>query len=135
MAGNGNSGTSIPFRMSEADLKKAIDKYRAMYKDGGNGPATWYGFCASIGYSEADVAECYQRGREGNNAYTGRARLLEVFATEIKDLAIRTCPNKQLATALSTQDYLSPKVDGSKPPEVRCTFGCPGYDQWVEAMR
>ena len=51
MAGNANSGSAIPFRMTEAELKKNIELFRKEYGDGSKGMVTWPRFCAFLGYS------------------------------------------------------------------------------------
>lgn len=136
MAGNSNSGTSITFRMSEAELKKKIDQFRSLYEDGSKGMVSWPGFCAFIGYSEDDVAECYQRGIASNCAYTGRAALLKAFRTECKALTLRTCDKQQqLAREEVKMDYLNPVVDGTGDRSIHVLFGVPGEDRWIEAMQ
>lgn len=136
MAGNSNSGTSITFRMSEAELKKRIDQFRSLYEDGSKGMVSWPGFCAFIGYSEDDVAECYQRGIASNCAYTGRAALLKAFRTECKALTLRTCDKQQqLAREEVKMDYLNPVVDGTGDRSIHVLFGVADGDRWLEAMK
>jgi hypothetical protein len=135
MAGNKNSGQSIPFRLSEEQLKKRICEFRDTYADGSKGMVTWSLFCAFLGYSEDQVRECYLRGKEKENAYSSRAEMLEKFYTECRALTCTTSPKQQaLAKAVLAIDYLAPPSaeDGSK--EVRIVFGG-GDDRWIEAMR
>jgi hypothetical protein len=135
MAGNSNSGKSIPFRMSEEMLEKKIKQFRNEYGEGQHGMVTWPQFCDFIGYSEREVMECYVRGKEGDNAYSGRARLLEMFRTAVKGLTMATCnKQQQLATKEAQTDYLTPPGQEDGPPEVRIIFGT-GDDRWIEAMR
>lgn len=135
MAGNGNSGTSIPFRMSEAVLEKKIKEFRALYEDGSRGMVSWPLFCAFLGYSEDDVAECYQRGSASNCAYTGRAVLLKAFRTECKALTLRTCDKQQqLAKDEVRMDYLNPVADGTGDRSIHVLFGVQGDERWKEAM-
>lgn len=113
MAGNANSGKSIAFKMPEKMLADKMDQFRKEYGDGQHGMVSWPQFCDFIGYSIDEVAECYQRGKEGDNAYSGRARLLEVFETAVDGMTMRTCNRQQaLAKAETERDYLRPKVDG-----------------------
>lgn len=135
MAGNKNSGKSIPFRLSEAQLERKITEFRDTYADGSKGMVTWSLFCAFLGYSEDQVRECYLRGREGENAYTGRAEMIEKFYTECRALTCTTSPKQQaLAKAVLAIDYLAPPSieDGGK--EVKILFGN-GDGRWIEAMR
>ena len=55
MAGNKNSGSSIPFRMSEEKLEKMMQRFRDEYGQGQFGMVSWPKFCDFIGYSEKDV--------------------------------------------------------------------------------
>lgn len=135
MAGNKNSGKSIPFRLSEVQLERKITEFRDTYADGSKGMVTWPLFCAFLGYSEDQVRECYLRGREGENAYTGRAETIEKFYTECRALTCTTSPKQQaLAKAVLAIDYLAPPSieDGGK--EVKILFGN-GDERWIEAMR
>ena len=135
MAGNSNSGKSIAFRMSEKELENKIQKFRDECGEGQRGMVTWPLFCDFLGYSEQEVRECYLRGKEGDNAYSGRARLLEMFRTAIKGMTMATCnKQQQLATKEAQTDYLAPPGQENAPPEVRIVFGG-GDDRWIEAMR
>lgn len=135
MAGNKKSGNVIAFRMSEPDLKKAIDKFREIYADGSQGMVTWPRFCAFLGYSVEEVRECYLRGKEGVNAYNGRADLLGKFQTECHALTSETCDKKQqLARDEIKTDYLLPPGADVEQPEIRVVFGC-GDDRWFEAAK
>ena len=137
MAGNVNSGNVIAFRMSEQELKKAIDKFRKEVQDGSSGMVTWPRFCAYLGYSVEEVRECYKRGREQRNAYNGRADLLERFQTECHALTLETCDKKQqLARDEVRTDYLNPKegeFDGGS--SIVVYFGAKDGDKWLEAMK
>ena len=135
MAGNEKSGNVIAFRMSENELKKAIDSFREEFGDGSRGMVTWPRFCAYLGYSAEEVRECYLRGKDGKNAYNGRADLLGKFQTECHALTSETCDKKQqLARDEIKTDYLAPPGQENAPPEVRIVFGT-GDDRWIEAMR
>lgn len=136
MAGNANSGYSIAFKMSEEMLKKKIDQFRKEYGSGRYGMVSWPQFCAYIGYSEAIVGECYRKGKEGKNAYTGRSDLLEVFRTECKALTMATCnKQQQLARDECRMDYFIPEEVAPGQTGVRVLFGSPGDDRWIEAMK
>lgn len=136
MAGNSNSGTSIAFDMSEATLKNKIDSFRKEYGTGKHGMVSWPQFCAYLGFSEAVVAECFRRGRESRNAYTGRSLLLEVFRTECKALTMSTCnKQQQLARDECRMDYFSPEETSAAESGVKVLFGCPGDDRWLDAMK
>ena len=135
MAGNSNSGKSIAFKMSEPELKKSIDTFRKEYADGSKGMVTWPRFCAYLGYSIDEVRECYLRGKEGVNAYSGRADLLGKFQTECHALTSETCDKKQqLARDEIKMDYLLPPGAEAEQPEIRVLFGG-GDDRWIEAMK
>lgn len=135
MAGNEKSGNVIAFRMTEQQLKKSIADFRYEYGDGSHGMVTWPRFCAFLGYSIEEVRECYLRGRDGKNAYNGRAELLERFQTECHALTNETCDKKQtLAREEVKTDYLAAPGAEDAPPEVRILFGA-GDDRWIEAMR
>lgn len=135
MAGNEKSGNVIAFRMSENELKKAIDSFRDQFADGSRGMVTWPRFCAFLGYSVEEVRECYLRGKEGKNAYNGRADLLGKFQTECHALTSETCDKKQqLARDEIKMDYLALPGQENAPPEVRIVFGA-GDDRWIEAMK
>ena len=138
VAGNGNSGNVIAFRLSEEQLEKKIKEFREEYGEGQRGMVTWARFCAFLGYSEEQVIECYQKGKEGKNAYTGRADLLEKFHTECKALTNETCDKKQnLAKKETDENHLAPKqVDGQNSAvKVFSYFGAKGDDRSVEAMK
>ena len=135
MAGNKNSGQSIPFRMSEAQLEEKIKQFREEYGEGQHGMVSWPLFCDFIGYSEQEVRECYNRGISGDNAYSGRARMLEAFRTAIKGMTMQTCSRQQqLATRETQTDYFAIPGQEDAPPEVRILFGN-GDGRWVEAMK
>lgn len=135
MAGNKNSGNAIPFRLSEAQLMKKIDEFRDAYADGSKGMVTWSLFCAFLGYSEEQVRECYLRGKEKENAYTGRADMLEKFYTECRALTCTTSTKQQaLAKSVLAINHLAPPGADNAPPEVRVLFGG-GDDRWIDAMK
>lgn len=136
MAGNANSGYSIPFKMSEDMLKRKIDEYKKEYGTGKHGIVSWPQFCAFLGYSEAIVAECYWKGKEGKNAYTGRSELLEAFRTECKALTMATCSRQQqLARDECRCDYFRLEGDSTGDGVLIVKFGCPGDDRWIQAMK
>lgn len=136
MAGNKNSGNVIAFRMSEADLKKSIDRFRDQFGDGSQGMVTWPRFCAFLGYSVEEVRDCYLRGKDGVNAYNGRADLLGRFQTECHALTSETCDKKQqLARDEIKMDYLLPPGVENEVPEIRVLFGVAGDDRWIEGMK
>lgn len=135
MAGNKNSGQSIAFRLSEAQLEQKIKQFREEYGQGQHGMVSWPSFCDFIGYSEQDVRECYLRGIGSENAYSGRAKLLEGFRTAIKGMTMQTCnKQQQLATREVQTDYFAIPGQENAPPEVRVLFG-DGDSRWIEAMK
>lgn len=137
VAGNGNSGNVIAFRLSEAQLEKKIKEFREEYGEGQHGMVTWPMFCDFLGYSELEVAECYQKGKEGKNAYSGRARLLEAFRTAVRGMTAKTCnKQQQLAKEEMNKDYLNMKKEGqSNGSKLMCYFGAKGDDRCLEAMK
>lgn len=124
VAGNENSGNGLAFKMSEAMLEKKIQKFREEYGDGSKGMVSWPMFCDYIGYSEAEVAECYQRGKECRNAYSGRAVLLERFRTAVRAMTKATSNKQQnLANREADTEYLLPaKEAGSEKVELIVTI-------------
>lgn len=135
VAGNGNSGNVIAFRLSETQLQKKIDQFREEYEDGSKGMVTWPRFCAYLGYSVEQVRECYLRGKDGKNAYNTRADLLEKFHTECRAMTNETCDKKQsLAKQETMTNYLNPGGGEDETAEIRVLFGG-GDDRWIEAMK
>lgn len=124
LSGNENSGNGLAFKMSEAMLEKKIQKFREEYGDGSKGMVSWPMFCDYIGYSEAEVAECYQRGKECRNAYSGRAVLLERFRTAVRAMTKATSNKQQnLANREADTEYLLPaKEAGSEKVELIVTI-------------
>ena len=124
VAGNENSGNGLAFKMSEAMLEKKIQKFREEYGDGSKGMVSWPMICDYIGYSEAEVAECYQRGKECRNAYSGRAVLLERFRTAVRAMTKATSNKQQnLANREADTEYLLPaKEAGSEKVELIVTI-------------
>lgn len=136
MAGNANSGYSIPFKMSETTLAKKIDEFRRDYGSGQFGMVSWPQFCAFIGYSEAIVGECYRKGKEGRNAYTGRSELLEAFRTECKALTMATCnKQQQLARDECRNDYFAAPEAAVGDSSIKVLFGVANDDRWIQAMK
>lgn len=137
MAGNANSGKSIAFRMSEKELEKKIQKFRDEYGEGQHGMVSWPQFCDFIGYSLEEVAECYQKGKGADNAYSGRAALLERFYTAVDGMTLTTCNKQQtLAKQETEKDYLNPKIDGvNMGTTVNVLFGTSGDARSAEAMK
>jgi hypothetical protein len=135
MAGNANSGHGIPFRLTDAELKRKIEQFREEYGDGSKGMVTWPRFCAFLGYSIEEVRECYVKGREGKNAYNVRSELLKRFRTECKALTYETSEGKlTLGRDEANTDYLTPPGEEDKPPDIRIMFGG-GDERWIEAVK
>ena len=124
VAGNENSGNGLACKMSEEMLEKKIQKFREEYGDGSKGMVSWPMFCDYIGYSEAEVAECYQRGKECRNAYSGRAVLLERFRTAVRAMTKATSNKQQnLANREADTEYLLPaKEAGTEKVELIVTI-------------
>ena len=136
MAGNANSGYSIAFKMSESMLEKKIDQFRKEYGKGQHGIVSWPQFCSFIGYSEALVGECYRKGKESKNAYTGRAELLESFRTECKAMTKATSNRQQqLARDECKTDYFAPPDLAAGDGSIKVLFGIKGDDRWMNAMK
>lgn len=68
MPGNENSGAGIPFRMPEKELNAAIKKYKQDLAEERFPRASWPHFCATLGYTEAEVKECMERGQDRKSA-------------------------------------------------------------------
>ena len=77
------------------------------------------------------------RGKDGKNAYNGRADLLEKFQTECHALTSETCDKKQqLARDEIKMDYLNPKEgDMEKGSAITILFGVKDDGRWLEAMK
>lgn len=84
MPGNENSGAGIPFRMPEKELNAAIKKYKEDLAEGRFPRASWPHFCATLGYTEAEVKECMERGQDRKSAYYDRAVALKRMATWVR---------------------------------------------------
>lgn len=84
MPGNENSGAGIPFKMSEKELNLAIDQYKKDLENEKFPRASWPHFCAVLGYTEAEVKECMDRGEKRESAYYGRAVTLKKMATWVR---------------------------------------------------
>ena len=84
MPGNENSGAGIPFKMPEKELISAIEQYKKDLENGKFPRASWPHFCATLGYTEAEVKECMERGRERASAYYNRAVALKRMATWVR---------------------------------------------------
>ena len=135
MAGNSNSGPALPFRLTEADLKRKIEEFRDEYGDGSRGMVTWPRFCAFLGYSIEEVRECYVKGKEGKNAYNSRSEMLARFRTECKALTLETGEGRlTLARDEANTDYLTPPGEADAPPDIRILFGG-GDDRWIDAAK
>lgn len=135
MAGNSNSGNVIAFRLSDAQLLKKIEEFREEYGDGKHGMVTWPAFCAFLGYSLAEVQECYLRGREGKNAYNTRSELLERFATECKALTAKTGVKQQMSVNREVdKDYLNPTATKGGSGTAKVIFGN-GDGRFVDALK
>lgn len=126
LAGNKNSGYLIAFRLSEKELMGKMDSFKAEYGEGQHGMVTWELFCSYLGYSVADVRECYQRGISKKCAYTSRAELLEKFYTDVRAMMFQTSSRQQaLAKHLATINLLQPEEDakGGGKRELFIVFG------------
>ena len=84
MPGNENSGAGIPFKMPEKELISAIEQYKKVLENEKFPRASWPHFCATLGYTEAEVKECMERGRERASAYYNRAVALKRMATWVR---------------------------------------------------
>ena len=84
MAGNSASGNVLAFRMSEIELKQAIEKYKEDLSNGAFQRASWPHFCARLGYTEAEVEEVIRRGDEVKGAYYERGMMLKRHLTWIR---------------------------------------------------
>lgn len=84
LAGNKDSGRVLAFKMSEKELKAAIEQYKLDAENGKFPRASWPHFCARLGYTEGEVAEVIQRGGEVVGAYSERAVLLQRMLTWIR---------------------------------------------------
>ena len=117
-----NAG-KISFKLSDDELRKAIDKFRAEYGSGAHGMVTWPRFCSYLGYSVDEVRECYERGRSGVNAYNVRAVLLERFHSECRALTVETSHKQQaLARSVISINYLAPEGEEKTIPTYIIKF-------------
>lgn len=103
-----------------------MESFKAEYGEGQHGMVTWELFCSYLGYSVADVRECYQRGISKKCAYTSRAVLLEKFYTDVRAMMFQTSSRQQaLAKHLATINLLAPEEDakGAGKRELYIVFG------------
>ena len=84
MAGNGDSGKVLAFKMTEKELEKLIDAYKQDTESGVIPRASWPHFCARLGYTEQEVEEVIERGESRTSAYYGRAVMLKRVLTWIR---------------------------------------------------
>ena len=84
MAGNGNSGCVLAFRLSDKQLEEAIAKYKQDLEEEKFPRASWPHFCSTLGYTEAEVRQVIERGEEVKGAYYERAVMLKRMATWVR---------------------------------------------------
>lgn len=133
MAGNQDSGRVLAFRLSDKELDKRIDEYKAMVDVEQIPRASWANFCAYLGYTEAEVAEVVTRGEEVKGAYYDRAVALKRMMTWVRGQLSSgkgwNGQNQSRAIFLMKQDHgdgvrysdQDAKVGG--PVEVKVSFG------------
>ena len=80
MAGNQESGRKPVFSLSENELKREIDEYRKRSEIGDFRPS-WPHFCATLGYTEEEIADVMKFAKNDGSAYKNRAILLKKQAT------------------------------------------------------
>lgn len=134
MAGNQDSGRVLAFRMSEKDLEKAIEQYKADAAAGAFPRASWPHFCARLGYTEAEVSEVIRRGEEVKcGAYYERSVQLQRMLTWIRGEMLSGAgwsgQNQTKAIFALKQDhgdgiaYADGNGKQSGPVEVKISFG------------
>ena len=133
MAGNANSGAVLAFRLSDSELNKKIEDYKANVDSGKIPRASWANFCAYLGYTEAEVAEVVSRGMEVKGAYYDRSVALKRMMTWVRGQLASGAgwngQNQSRAIFLMKQDHGDgvrySDNDGKQtgPQEVRIVFG------------
>ena len=119
VAGNGNSGNVIAFRLSYEELLSKWNAFREEYGDGSKGIVTFPVFCDYIDTSIEAIRECYWKGKTEKNAYSTRSMLIEKIATAIKGLCARTGKGQQsVVTKEIEKDWLAIPDSG----EARSVF-------------
>jgi hypothetical protein len=134
MAGNQDSGRVLTFKMSENELKKAIDQYKEDLENGKFPRASWPHFCARLGYTESEVREVIVRGTEvKSGAYCEKAILLQRMLTWIRGEMLSGAgwsgQNQTKAIFALKQEhgdgisYADGKEKANGPVEVKISFG------------
>ncbi|MGM9628047.1 MAG: hypothetical protein ACI3V4_08160 [Faecousia sp.] len=110
MAGNKNSGGSIPFNLSDRELAEKIKAYKDDVEAKNYAP-NWDHFCAFLGFSRSEVQELYDTGTACKNAYSKRADMLKKHETWIiGESFIRSGRNTSTPIYLSKQA----RLDGTR---------------------
>ena len=123
MAGNGNSGNVIAFRLSYEELLSKWNEFREEYGDGSKGIVTFPVFCDYIDTSIETIRECYWKGQTEKNAYSTRSMLIEKIATAIKGLCARTGKGQQsVVTKEIEKDWLAIPDSGEVKSECLVKF-------------
>lgn len=133
MGGNASSGNVLAFRMSDKELQRAIDQYKADLEAGKFPRASWPHFCAYLGYTEREVEQVIARGEEIKGAYYDRAVVLKRMMTWIRGEMLSGAgwsgQNQTKAIFALKQDHGDgvrySDNDGKQtgPQEVRVIFG------------
>lgn len=132
MAGNGNSGRILAFKLSEKELEQAISQYKADLEEGKFPRASWPHFCSMLGYTEAEVVKVIEQGDEVKGAYYERAQMLKRMITWIRGQMLSGAgwsgQNQTKAIFALKQDMGDGNRYGdsdakSGPVEVKISFG------------
>lgn len=133
MAGNEKSGRKLTFDYSEAELDQHIKRYKASVEAGEIARASWPHFCATLGCTEADLAEIMSIDEKSQSAYIGRGRMLKKMLTWVRGqmLSAPGWNGQMTARAIFAlkQDhgdgvvYRDKDNGGGGPVEVKVSFG------------
>ena len=133
MAGNQDSGRVLAFKLSDKELDRKIEEYKALVNAEEIPRASWANFCAFLGYTEAEVAEVVTRGIEVKGAYYERAVSLKRMMTWVRGQLSSgkgwNGQNQSRAIFLMKQDhgdgvrYTDQDAKNTGPVEVKISFG------------
>lgn len=133
MAGNQDSGRVLAFKLSDIELQRAIDQYKADLEAEKFPRASWPHFCARLGYTEKEVEQVIARGEEIKGAYYERAVMLQRMLTWIRGEMLSGAgwsgQNQTKAIFALKQEmgdgmaYTDGRGKQTGPQEVRVVFG------------
>lgn len=133
VAGNGNSGNTLAFKMSEKELEQKIREYNERVESGEFFAACWPHFRNFLGYLQEDLDAVVEQGMSVKGAYYTRALMLRKMG-ETCEMYLSTLPywrdNKSIAKVhlLQGHGWTRKYTDSGKdtntgPIEIKVAFG------------